>query len=383
EAAQAGGHQLVWCGDIGEVAADWFSELSLEDQGDDWQALFEPTVCDAVLVGQGCCPQELRADQLNQLVRGGVALLTTFPLVDSVLTFYEIDMARCESGAVLHHFNPLREQSPIIDECAGWVRTRHPQLGAVEQVVWERPLAERTRQRVLWHFARDVELLSHVAGRLDRLAALGSPNEQATYAGLSVQLLGVHQVPVRWSVSPIEQSDHSRLILIAEQGRAVVEFNADGLATELKTLQEGSTTTKPLEMPDASTALQRFVTAVETEDSESSTWPAALRSMELTDTIEISLRRGRMIDVHPQQLTEQLAFKGTMSALGCGVLIVLVPLLLALGWLAEQVGIPVAGYWPHVLLALLALFLILQLVPKFLLDGVKNDSTELNPHAEE
>jgi hypothetical protein len=91
--------------------------------------------------------------------------------------------------------------------------------------------------------------------------------------------------------------------------------------------------------------------------------------MELTDTIEISLRRGRMIDVHPQQLTEELAFKGAMSALGCGVLIAVVPLLLFIGWLAEQIGIPVAGYWPHVLFALLALFLVLQLVPKLLMSA--------------
>ena len=83
-------------------------------------------------------------------------------------------------------------------------------------------------------------------------------------------------------------------------------------------------------------------------------------------SIEISLRRGRMIDVHDQQLTEQLAFKGTMSAFGCGLLLVIVPALLVLGWIAGMVGIPVAEYWPHVLLAILALFLGLQFLPKLL-----------------
>ncbi len=89
--------------------------------------------------------------------------------------------------------------------------------------------------------------------------------------------------------------------------------------------------------------------------------------MELADTIEISLRRGRMIDVHHQQLTEELAFKGMMSAAGCGVLLVLPPLLLLVGWLAELIGLPVAHYWPHGLLALLATFLLVQLLPKLLL----------------
>ena len=67
-----------------------------------------------------------------------------------------------------------------------------------------------------------------------------------------------------------------------------------------------------------------------------------------------------------QQLTEQLAFKGTMSALGCGVLLLIPPLLLLLGWLAELVGLPVAKYWPHLLLVLLAAFLGVQLIPKLL-----------------
>ena len=96
--------------------------------------------------------------------------------------------------------------------------------------------------------------------------------------------------------------------------------------------------------------------------------------MELADTIEISLRRGRMIDVHDQQLSEDLAFKGTMSAAGCGVLMILPPLLLIVGWLAEQVGLPVASYWPHCLLALLVLFLVFQLFPNLLLKPSPADS---------
>ncbi|MCH7751076.1 MAG: hypothetical protein IH898_02825, partial [Planctomycetes bacterium] len=102
-----------------------------------------------------------------------------------------------------------------------------------------------------------------------------------------------------------------------------------------------------------------------------STWTDALQAMELADTIEISLRRGRMIDVHHQQLTEELAFKGMMSAAGCGVLLVLPPLLLMVGWLAELIGLPVAHYWPHGLLALLAAFLLLQLLPKLLLHSTE------------
>jgi len=369
QAAQAAGHSIVWWGDVGEGVG--LQEEGVfwtgEDLGEVWEALYDPSVVDAVIVGRGRTDAALRSEQVNQLSKNGVAILATFPLVESVLAYYEIDMARGESGAVLQHFNPLAAEAEIYGKCAAWVAEGHPELGAIEQIVWERPLAERTRERVLWHFSRDVELLARVAGPLNRLGALGSPDEAATYAGLSVQLLGKSQVPVRWQVGPVEDTESPRLVLIAQRGKLIAEFDEAGRAVELEVRREGETQTTALEAVDAAKqAVERFVVAVEGRDGAASTWSQALQAMELTDTIEISLRRGRMIEVHQQQLTEQLAFKGTMSALGCGVLLVLPPLLLFCGWLAELMGFSVSMYWPHVLLALLGLFLGVQLIPKLL-----------------
>jgi hypothetical protein len=113
-------------------------------------------------------------------------------------------------------------------------------------------------------------------------------------------------------------------------------------------------------------AMARFVAAMESGSTSTSTWLDALHAMELTDSIEISLRRGRMIDVHHQQLTEHLAFKGTMAAAGCGLLFFLVPLIVAVGWIAGAFGVPIGQFGPHLLLALLAVFLGLQFLPKLL-----------------
>jgi len=367
QAAQAAGHSIVWCGDVAAgspLSPGWPSE----DLGGQWEALLDRSIVDAVIIGRGQPTNSLRAEQVNLLTKNGVALLTTFPLVESVLAYYEIDMARCESHTILQHFNPLTEQHAIIEQCHAWITDGHPQLGAVEQVVWERPLAERTQKNVLWHFARDVELLSLVAGRLNRL-------EAATYAGLSVQLLGKNEVPVRWQVGPVEQDTSSRLVLIAKRGKLSVEFDELGRAVQLSVSQAGETQTTFLEEVDApSQAAQRFADAVQAGGGVASTWTQALAAMELTDTIEISLRRGRMIEVHQQQLTEQMAFRGTMSALGCGVLLLLPPLLLFCGWVAGLVGLPVAKYWPHGLLVLLVIFLGLQLIPKLLFKSLSQNS---------
>ncbi len=362
QAAQAAGHSIVWRGDLVEDAG-WTGE----DLGAEWEALYDTSLVDGLIVGRGAATASLRSEQVNQLSKNGVAILASFPLVDSVLSYYEIDMARGESGALLQHFNPLAAQTEIYKKCAAWVAQGHPELGSIEQIVWERPLAERTQERVLWHFARDVELLSQVAGPLNRLGALGSPDEAATYAGLSVQLLGKSQVPVRWQVGPVEESECPSLVLIAQHGKLKIALDQAARPVQLEVRHAGDTQTVELEPVDAAKqAVQRFAGAIEHRDAGESTWSQALRAMELTDTIEISLRRGRMIEVHQQQLTEELAFKGTMSALGCGVLLLLPPLLLFCGWVADLMGLPVARYWPHVLLLLLGGFLSIQLIPKLL-----------------
>jgi hypothetical protein len=100
-----------------------------------------------------------------------------------------------------------------------------------------------------------------------------------------------------------------------------------------------------------------------TESNSLSTWPSATATMETVDAIELSLQKGRTIEVYPQQLTEQLAFRGTMAAFGCGLLMLGLVVLAAAGILGDALNIPLVHYWPWALLALLAIFLLLQTVP--------------------
>ncbi len=365
-AALSAGHELRWQGDLGAAGDAPPSWLSGADEADSWEDLLNGDIADAVIVGQGLADEELRGRQVQELVRFGLPVLAVFPVVPSVLTYFEIDMARTESGAVLRHYNPLVMWEEL-GRFAEWVAGGHPELGRIEQVVATRSLVERDRPTVLWHFARDVELLDRVAGRLNRIGAhAGAAGDEASYSGLSVQLLGPGDVPVRWNVEPPGGAGEGLTIsLVFERGRVTAEFDPAGEAIDPATkLHESGGEAIVLDQLPAARAVDAFVAAV--ERGGDSTWPEALHAMELADSIEISLRRGRMIDIHEQQLTEHLAFKGTMAALGCGVLVVLVPVMLVGGWIAGVFGIPVAQFWPHALLAMLVIFLGLQLLPKLL-----------------
>ncbi len=361
------GHAIVWTGDTDwarqEFQLPWLTE---QDQHDNWESLLDSGFCDAVLVGRGSMPIALRQEQLSQLMKNGIAVLTSFPIFDSVLAYYEIDMVRNETGALLRHYNPLANYG---DQSNSWLMRGREEVGRIEQVRWERPLEDRSRENVVRHFARDVAVLESVAGRLNRLGAHGSGDEAATYSGLSVQLIGKSEIPVQWSVRPAKSQVTSQLTVLAEHGEINASFSRSGQLVSMGAdYDDGNADADSIQPADP---CEREIEQLEkalTQGGPSSTWPEALHGMELADTIEISLRRGRMIDIHPQQLTEDLAFKGTMSAAGCGVLMILPPLLLFLGWIAGLVGLPVADYWEHALLALLSLFLAIQFLPKLLAD---------------
>jgi hypothetical protein len=88
--------------------------------------------------------------------------------------------------------------------------------------------------------------------------------------------------------------------------------------------------------------------------------------MEIVDAILLSLEKGRTIEVHPQRLTHELAFRGTMSAFGCGLLVLAFLVLVAVGVLGGMETFlqqPLVSFWPWALLGLLAVFLLLQIVP--------------------
>jgi hypothetical protein len=106
--------------------------------------------------------------------------------------------------------------------------------------------------------------------------------------------------------------------------------------------------------------------------------------MEVVDAADLSLQKGRTIEVFQQQLTERLAFRGTMAAIGCGLIIVAFLAVVAVGLLGGAEGIvkqKIAPSWSIVLLAVLAFFLLLQAVPFLTLKTNRDrDNTDQSPH---
>ena len=150
----------------------------------------------------------------------------------------------------------------------------------------------------------------------------------------------------------------ARLILVGTKGRAVLDMHSDR-PWSLQTEWQGEINQQAF--PDwepAAVVLDQFVAAVEGSESRP-TWTDAAQAMELADAVERSLRRGRTIELHFEEHTEQGSFKGVMAAAGCLLLMLGLGLTVA-GALIGGFKFRVADYWAHGLLVALVVFLLLQ-----------------------
>jgi hypothetical protein len=176
---------------------------------------------------------------------------------------------------------------------------------------------------------------------------------------------------LRWSVgSRATDGDTLAATLVGERGGVTLhvrdEVQSNEAMWQLETMAEGSSGHESLQAYDAPrTAIEELTLAVEASSDQRaavSTWDAATRAMEVVDAVTLSLEKGRTIDVFQQQLTERLAFRGAMAALGCGLLLVGFAVVL-LGGAEGAAGQRLVPFWPAALLAVLAFFLLLQAIP--------------------
>jgi hypothetical protein len=377
-AAVAEGHAISWIGDVRpeDAAAVALLAPNLTDQSAEWELVLDRGTSDTVIVGRGAASDELRAEQLKRIAAEAMPLLAVHPACPSVLRYYEVDMTRREMGGIVRHFNPLAGH-PVLDKLATWVREGHPAIGAIHQVTCERRFTDTARENVIRHLARDVEPLAIVAGDIRRVSAIGPKIDQASFAALQVQMACNGTASVRWSVgSPAGTNDDLTVKLVGEHGTIRLQaFDADA-SNESRPWQleitsaDGHDRTSLDTYDPARNAIRELEQAIMVDDGErrlaKSTWNAATRAMEVVDAVELSLEKGRTLDVHQQELTERLAFRGTMAALGCGLLMVgfLIFTVVSLFGAAEGKERPkLISSWPVILLAVLAFFLLLQCAP--------------------
>jgi myo-inositol 2-dehydrogenase/D-chiro-inositol 1-dehydrogenase len=369
-AAARCGHRLAAAFDVPEERArDWAAIAPTAQAADSWDALLGNQQIDAFVVSRGA-NDDVRGDQLRTLVQTGVPMLVAHPVHDSMLVYYELDMNRQESDPVIVPYVP-QVWHPAIERLSRWVADLAATHGHIEQVVIERGLTDRSRRSVLAHFVRDVEFVRKLAGEMTRIGAMASRGEEIDYANLSVQMSGSSNVLARWSVVPAGRDEGAKLTLLAGREQAVLQIFESDRPWQLEISQHGESSQETFPDWDAPrTVLARFEQAV-AGASEPPGWSEASRDMELADAIERSVRKGRTVDLYFEDHTEHGTFKGMMAAGGCLVLLGALALVI-FATTAVNLQVPLAHFWPYLLVAVLGAFLLLQLL-KLAFPGERTD----------
>jgi len=347
---------------------------------DSWEQLLEPTNTgggwDALLLGRSL-PAEEQERALRRLARQGQPIITAHPALESLLAAYELEMFQRERQAYLAPWLPLRTH-PLVTQFAAWLKDEKlSPIGKIDRLTINRQEADRSRTAVLGDVARDLDLIRALAGEINGVLAVGngiatSEQSERSYAALGLQLTLESPLLVRWGIEPPTDGERVELQLHGSEGRVQWLLPTFGDRGACYLHAHGRETTVGHDDWSYAAAAEQFMAAAVAREPLSPSWNDAARSIELTDAVERSLKRGRKIEVRVEEADDIGNFKGIMASVGCGILmfglmlmglcIVSAVIFRAAGWERGANALNMA--WPYVLLVMAVAYLGLQLFVK-------------------
>ncbi|MGD9644756.1 MAG: hypothetical protein AB7U73_03530 [Pirellulales bacterium] len=349
---------VVWGAELG-AHRDEIARLAPQATLDEpWEALLAGTAVELVVVSRAA-DEELRAEQLRKLIAAGVPLVVEHPIHSSMLVAYELEMIRKETGSLLIPYDALRF-SEAFAQLEKTALTSGSPIGGIEQVIVDQRRQNRSPAHVRELFARDALLLRALCGDLTRLSAMAPATAADPYANLGIQLSGPSGALVRWSIGPRDDLMGERITVVGAVGRATLVIPERG-DWRLESRSERGDLARDFQR--SSTADHELTGLLQLLDHGQiqPDWSDAARAIELADSIDRSLKKSRTVDLYNEDFTEQGTFKGTMTSLGCGLLLLSLGVLVV-GVAGVTMGVRWAAYWPHTLAVVLIAFLTLQLL---------------------
>ena len=313
---------------------------------------------DVAIVGG---PIDQRGENLRRAAAEGLAIICLHPPGADSEAYYQVALSRAETGAVIVPDLPLRLH-PGVDSLRQAVYTG--ELGAFRGLRLEVPCVQEETDLARVVFPRAVDVVRALIGEIEALTATGDPPGQHPDLELVVQLRAAdaRRAELRtWSGT----TGPARLTLAAANGSLALEFDS--------TLQEPARLTRHTQHPrDEITQLERWdhheaIFAVLTAscgqrgspDLPSPNLHDATRAMELAEATVRSLRRGRTVDLHYEQISEEANFKSVMTSTGCMILIgALFAVLFALS--GPPLGYNWTIYIAFLIPPILVIFMVLQ-----------------------
>lgn len=323
---------------------------------DRWEDLLAADDLDAVIVGGS---DEHIWEGARQLASSGLPLLVLPNISDGLAILYELSLIRDDRLGVLFPCWPHRED-PELKRLHHALRA--PDRPKVHYLQWEQSLTGGTgkllsNSKIRTALFRAADLMQFLCGAADQVTALRTGGTETGAILQSVVLSGRGIPESTWVIKSAE-TESSCLTIHTDNGTWQLAWNfaesrwqridAQGNACSDATNETMSSPAKGL--------LERFAVAVSSRSGESH-WADVLRAAEVVDAADRSLTRRRTIDLHHEALSERAIFKTQMTAMGCGLLIL--TLVVMVGYLVLDSLIP----WNR---QILKAVLLLSAAPMFL-----------------
>ena len=273
---------------------------------------------EAVIVGG---PIALRDEALRKAAAAGLHAISLHPPGPNADAYYQVALSREETGAVVVPDLPLRLH-PGLGEVREAIEAGT--LGLPVDLTIEVATGPGEGDLVVEVFSRVADLVRSLLGEIGTISAFGEPPGLAPTRRLTVQLRAGDDRRAEVRIVRGEGSKPTRLTLNGRSG---------SISAELPEVDRS-------DAEGRSALLGAFTSAVAGRPASPGLIDGT-RAMELAEGVARSLRRGRTIDLHYEEVSEDGNFKTVMTSLGCMILmsvLVALPLALAgpvlgMGWL--------------------------------------------------
>lgn len=324
-------HRIVACYEIPESFRKPLQALvESAEFSDAWEDSLHGTVADAVIVA----PRdrtERQVDQLRKLAQA-IPIVLVQPACEAIVGF-ELDMIRSDTGLpIVPYVRGFGH--PFLLTLRNLASGDDSRIGEVRQLVFANSAAGDERQDVLYHLARDTSLVRRAIGHLTDITATGVSTSgvstsEPDYRSLSVHFSSEQGTSARWNLESSPDDKWGQLTLIGEHGRAILNLAStpDNWRLEIER-NDGSSDEENATYAWPDDDLANLVSAL--QDPSLDLWLDACRDLEVADTVDYSLRRGRKVNLISDAPSEAGTFKGVMAASGC--LLILLALLVVIGW---------------------------------------------------
>lgn len=268
-----------------------------------WEELLIASDVEAVLVAGDSEDVQIAA---KQLASAGKPLLIVPRVSFGAACAYELSLIRDDSQVKLM---PTFEQRLDPELAALSQRLIQREAGVVRRLQVDREwpsAAGLTEAEIAAESLGDIDLLQWLGGRYDQVTAQRSGQTEQGCSQATLMLAGAGLPDATWS---------------ARRG----PMNVWRLTIET---ESGPITIERTECPKSPAAM--IAAFVASDFGPAADWSDAVRVFDVLDAAKRSLRRRRTIDLHFETLSERQQFKTQMTAIGCGMLMLTLFLMLAL-----------------------------------------------------